>query len=255
MELACALRLFKENPLEEACEKIQTIGFRGVELDWETLSRQLAADSRWYATLGRWLSRMGLETVSVRVGNFTAEREDQMHLQAHVFSQMFHPVLETGTKRIVLGSGPRTLENFNCFREAMARLAEQAQPLGLEIVVENELDTRMETPQDFQALFVTKYSPNTGVCVDVRHCHLAAVNAGDLIREQGPRIKLVRLCDMMGDIPVLPGRGEIEIKGLVRALRKVQYEGMVVLDYLPHREAKIEREIEQAYQYLQQIVT
>jgi len=201
------------------------------------------------------LERLELKAASVRIGNFTAEREDQLHLQVHVISQMFHPILETGSKRIVLGSGPRTLENFNCFRAALEILSKQAQPLGLEIIISNELDSRMETLQDFQALFVTKYTSNTGVCVDVHHCQLAAVNAGDLIREQGARIKLVRLCDMMGDIPVLPGQGEIEIKGLIRALRKVQYDDMVVLDYLPHRETKIERELEQAYHYLQQIVT
>jgi sugar phosphate isomerase/epimerase len=246
--------MFKENPLEEACEKIRKIGYRGVELDWEILSRQLAKDVHWYVTLGRQLERLELKAASMRVGKFTAEREDQQQLQVHVISQLFHPIQDLGCKRVVLTAGPRTLENFNCLREGLESLAEKAESFGLEIIVSNKLDTRMETLQDFQAMFVAKFPPNTGVCVDVHHCHLAAVNAGDLIREQGARVKLLRLCDMMGNIAVLPGQGEIEIKGLVRALRKAQYDDMIVVDHLPQREAKIEKEVQQAYQYLQEIV-
>jgi sugar phosphate isomerase/epimerase len=254
VELAFALRLFNGNPLEEACEKIVKIGFKGVELDWETLSRQLAADNHWYATLGRLLERLELKASSVRIANFTAEREDQQTLQVHVVSQLFNPIRELGCKRIVLSGGPRTLENFNCFRDGLLALAEKAQPLGLEIVVSNEIDTRLENLQDFQALFAMKFPDNVGVCVDVRHCHLAAVNPGDLIREQNPRIKLLRLCDMMGNLSVMPGQGEIEIKGIIRDLRKADYDDMVVLDYLPLHDTKIEREIQQAYRYLQTIV-
>lgn len=246
--------MFKEAPLEESCEKIRKIGYRGVELDWEVLSRRLAKDIHWYVTLGRYLERLELKASSVRIGAFTAEREDQQELQVHVMSQLFEPIRELGGRRVVLTAGPRTLENFNCLREGLTVLAEKAEACGLEIAVGNKLNTRMETLQDFQALFASKFPSNTGVCVDVHHCHLAAMNAGDLIREQGARVKLMRLCDMMGEIAVIPGQGEIEIKGLVRALRKANYDDMIVVDHLPQRESKIEKEVQQAYEYLQEIV-
>lgn len=202
------------------------------------------------------LSEYELRISGVSVGNITAERDDQLRLQFRTVEKALQAIREIGGNLAVMGGGPRTLENFNCMREGLLKsLADAAAKDGLDLALANEAGTRLENRPDFLGMFTAKFPPNVGVCIDVYHCHLVAVNAGDLIREMGTRIKLVRISDMMGTVPALPGQGEIDIKGLVRTLRKVGYTGHVVLDHLPAINEKVERELEQAFAYLQAIIS
>jgi sugar phosphate isomerase/epimerase len=163
---------------------------------------------------------------------------------------------EIGGSLAIVAGGPRTLENFNCMREGILKsLSEVAAGNEVDLALANEAGTRLENRPDFLGMFTAKFPPNVGVCVDIYHCHLVAVNAGDIIREMGSRIKLVRISDLMGTVPVLPGQGEIDIKGLIRTLRKVGYNGHIVLDHLPAWDDKVERELDQAFAYLQAIIS
>jgi sugar phosphate isomerase/epimerase len=256
VELACSVRMFGSAQVSESLKKIFRVGFRSVELDWEILCRQLPVENRRVAMVKEMVSDLDLNIAAVNVGNITAERDDQMRLQFLALEKTLEAVNGVGCKLAVIGGGPRTLENFNCVREGvLSTLAAVAGKNGLDLALANENDTRLENRQDFLAMFTAKFPPNIGVCIDVYHCHLAAVNAGDVIREMGPRIKLVRISDMMGTMSVLPGQGEIEIKGLVRTLRKVGYQGPVVVDHLPARDEKMEKVLEEAYAYLQNIIS
>jgi sugar phosphate isomerase/epimerase len=254
VDLVCSLRLFKNSPLTEVLPAVRRIGFRGVELDWETTRRQLSAKPSWPAYVKKMLENNDLDLYAVCLGALTAERDDQLHLQVRAMIGVLEAVKEMGARLVIVTGGPRTLENFNCFRQGLVTLADAAVRYELEVAAGNELDTRLENPHDFRAFFTTGLPSNVGACLDVHYFHLAAVNMGDVVREQEGRIKLVRMSDMMGTLPVMPGQGEIEIRALVRTLRQAGFDGPVVLDHLHMRTEKPEREIEQAYRYLQNIV-
>ncbi len=256
MELACSVRMFGTARLAESLKKISRIGFRGVELDWEMICRQLPIESRRVSTVKEMMSEHDLRIAGVNAGNITAERDDQLRLQFRSIEKALQATRELDGNLTIVAGGPRTLENFNCMREGILNtLAGTAEKYGLDLAMANEAGTRLENRPDFLGMFTAKFPPNVGVCIDIYHCHLVAVNAGDLFREMGTRIKLVRLSDMMATVPVLPGQGEIEIKGLIRTLRKVGYNGYIVLDHLPARDEKIERELELAFAYLQAIIS
>jgi sugar phosphate isomerase/epimerase len=256
VDLACSVRMFGSARLSESLQRISRVGFHGIELDWETVCRQLPVESRRVVAVKEMLSEYDLNVVGVNIGSITAERDDQLRLQFRSLEKNLQATKEIGGKLGIVTGGLRTLENFNCIREGILKtLSGVAEKNGLDLALANEVDTRLENRSDFLGMFTAQFPPNVGVCIDIYHCHLAAVNAGDMFREMGNRIKLVRISDLMGTVPVLPGQGEIEIKGLIRSLRKVGYNGHIVLDHLPAREDKIERELEQAFSYLQAIIS
>ncbi|MFA5863673.1 MAG: sugar phosphate isomerase/epimerase [Phycisphaerae bacterium] len=255
MELGCSLGMFGSVKLSESCAKATRAGFRYVELDWERVCREYSVESRRAGVVREILSEYDVAVAGVNVGRITAERTDQLLLQVKEIEKFFESIREIGAKLVILAGGARTLENFNYLREGLRTLADDAMVYGLDVAVANQIDTRLENGQDFEAVFRGLVSSNVGICADVYHCHLAAVNAEDIFRQMGNRIKLVRMGDLMGTVPVLPGQGEIEIKGLIRNLRKLKYEGNIVVDHLPGRDEKIDREVEQAYSYLQGIIS
>jgi sugar phosphate isomerase/epimerase len=238
----------------QAIPMVRRIGFRGVELDGEEAIRQLPRSRSGFEMLRDALSDNELELTAVYMGAMTAEREDQMQLQVRAMSQYFESLSKLGAKNVIVIGGPRTLENYIYFRMGVMNLGKESAKYGIGVAVANELDSRMENAHDFQALFTGEMPENIGVCLDVNQFHLATENMGNVAREQQGRIRLVRLSDMMGTLPVMPGQGEIELHPLVRTLRQAKFDGTVILDHLPQRDEKIEREVEQAYQYLQGIV-
>jgi sugar phosphate isomerase/epimerase len=256
VELACSLNIFSSLRLEESCRRARRAGFRSVEVDWDQVVRQMPAEDRRSDRIRDILLKNELTIASADVGRLTAERPDQLRLQVRSFTSALTAIRAVGVRLAVLTGGPRSLENFNCLREGLREtLAGEAGRIGLELAVANRVETRVEDRQDLLALFTAGFPANVGVCVDVYHCHLAAVNAGDVIREMGPRIKLFRMSDLMGPVAVPFGQGEIEIKGLIRSLRRVGYDGFLVVDHLPGREERADRELERAYGYLQGIIS
>lgn len=256
MELACSSRVFDSLQMVECARKARRIGFRSIELDWDVLCRQMPTANRRVGAIREILAETGLTIAGAFAGSITAEREDQLRLQVREVVAAMEAIRDTGAKTVIVTGGARTLENFNCLRDGLQEtLAVEAEKLGLEVAVANRAETRVENGQDLLALFSSPFSASIGVCLDVYQCHVAAVNAGDVIREMDMRIRLVRMSDLMGTVPVPFGQGEIEIKGLIRSLRRVSYDGYIVVDHLPRREEKVERELEQAYAYMQGIVS
>ncbi len=238
----------------QAIPMVRRIGFRGVELDGEDAIRQLPRSRMGFDMLKDVLDDNELVLTAVYMGAITAEREDQMQLQVKEISQYFETLKKLGAQNVIVVGGPRTLENYIYLRMGLINLGQEAAKFGIGIAVANELDSRLENAHDFQALFTGDMPKNVGACLDVNQFHLATENTGNVVREQQARIRLVRFSDMMGTLPVMLGQGEIELHPLVRTLRQAKFDGPVILDHLPQRDEKIEREVEQAYQYLQGIV-
>ncbi len=257
MELACSLRVFGNAArLGDSCRKARRAGFFAVELDWPRVCREIPDKSRRVAMVKEALSDHQLSIAGVIAGEVTAERPDQLQLGVRDLTRVFEELKDIGAKTAVITGGPRSLENFNCLRDGLLNfLAPEAERCGLEVALANQVDTRVENRQDLLAVFTTAYPEHIGACIDVYNFHLAAVNAGDAIREMGKRIKLVRMSDLMGTVSVPLGQGEIEIKGLIRALRKVGYDGTIVVDHLSVRDEKIDKALEQACQYLHGIIS
>jgi len=242
--------------LSDSCRKAKRIGFQNVELDWERVCREFSDKTRRVTKVKTILLENDLNVAGVCAGNITAERADQLQLQTGDLVNAMESIKEIGGPLATVTGGHRTLENFNQLREGVGgNLAHEAERIEIDLALANQINTRIENRQDLLAFFTSPFSQRIGVCVDVYNFQLAAVNSGDVIREMAKRVKLVRMSDMMGTIPVAFGQGEIEIKGLIRALRKVGYDGTIVIDHLSGRDDEVEKTLEHAYRYMQGIIS
>jgi sugar phosphate isomerase/epimerase len=255
MELSCALTLLGDRTISDAMTIVRKIGLRNVEIDLLRFPRRHVSEIKPADLIKELCRQYELRISGVYVGEITAERIDQLKLQVKEISNALKTVREMNCNLGIIRGGARTLDNFNFFREGLSQLITEAEKLDLELAVQNHTNTRMENSQDFLGLFSGLSSDRVGVCLDVHHFHLCAVNTDDMIREMSGRIKMVRMCDMMGSAPVMPGQGEIEIKGLVRSLRRERYDGVIAVDHLPDRNEQIESVLDQAVRYFEGIIT
>lgn len=76
-----------------------------------------------------------------------------------------------------------------------------------------------------------------GLCIDVGHTARAGVNPADAIRRYAARLHDVHMKDSAAvvgaqrDVPVEIGTGRLDIRGMLRALREVNYSGVVTFEY------------------------
>lgn len=76
-----------------------------------------------------------------------------------------------------------------------------------------------------------------GFCLDVGHCMRAKVDPAGAIRRHAARVYDVHLKDSlaapgaMSDIPTEIGTGRIDIRGILQALRDIEYGGVVAFEY------------------------
>jgi sugar phosphate isomerase/epimerase len=76
-----------------------------------------------------------------------------------------------------------------------------------------------------------------GFCIDVGHAHRAGVDPAEAIRRHAARVYDVHLKDSLAapgalaDIPTEIGTGRLDIRGILRALREIEYRGVVALEY------------------------
>lgn len=122
---------------------------------------------------------------------------------------------------------------------AIRRLLQTAQGAGVQLALENGLDSLWALDRVLDEIGHDPARTNLGICVDVGHAHLAK-DAGRqpirnyLERYRGQLVHL-HLHDNMQDEDdhCLPGEGSIDWSDLLRTLAAIGYEGPAVLELHP----------------------
>ncbi len=76
-----------------------------------------------------------------------------------------------------------------------------------------------------------------GFCIDVGHTARSGANPADVLRKYAARLYDVHMKDTVAivgavkDIPMEVGAGRLDIRGMLRALRDVNYAGVVAFEY------------------------
>ncbi len=124
-----------------------------------------------------------------------------------------------------------------------AALLPTAEKQGVEIHIENlfdhhhvwqEGDPVFPFGQAEDILYVLEKlnSPMVKTCLDTGHAHITGMDLPAAIRKYGKRLGALHLNDNFGrirpvyeDVHLFPGNGKVDWKGVIRALREVEYEG------------------------------
>jgi sugar phosphate isomerase/epimerase len=147
-----------------------------------------------------------------------------------------------GAKLIVTGSGgSKTLagddlkRELKAFVEKMKPTVEIATKAGIVIGIENHGGCMLASPDSVRWLAEFSPSPNLGVALAPYHLPQDPVLLAKLIEELGPKLALFYAWEhgkgCMKPMPKdeemqqLPGRGSLDFKPLLAALRKINYRG------------------------------
>lgn len=118
---------------------------------------------------------------------------------------------------------------------SVAELADFAADVGVKIALETGPPNIM-TPEETLSVVRMADRKNLGVCLDSGHVNVGGtIKPADAIREVGRLLWTLHLHDNNGDgdFHLVPGRGNIDWKGVAKALRDISYDGVLNLE-LPH---------------------
>jgi sugar phosphate isomerase/epimerase len=231
VEIGCSLKSlgarFAEGLLAASKAEISL-----VEIDWDQVERQVGPNGN-VARVAGYLKEYGLTAGAICAGSISAERPDQSLLQIKKLKAIFEKIKAIGTDLAVITGGARTLENFNVLADLLREVISDTDQIGMNIALANKLGSRVERRRDLLALFLAGRSRRAGLCLDTYNFHIAGVNPADIVADHIGRIRLVRISDAMGTVPVQIGKGEIDLKGLIDRLRQIDYDGPLMVDNLP----------------------
>jgi len=122
------------------------------------------------------------------------------------------------------------------------------------LAVEPHRHSQIETRQDFDAIFRRIKSPQVGITVDCGHFHSAGVDWDALICDYPDRIYNVHLKDHVGEQSVPIGKGEIDIRRLIKRLHQIDYRGALAVELEVVDPENLPRYCVEAYTYLYALV-
>ena len=116
--------------------------------------------------------------------------------------------------------------------DVFRRSAEMAAAKGLDLIIETRANDVFSSTDALINLIRESGAENSGVILDVAHVHAGKEYLALVIPKLGKLIKLVHFSDNDGTMAhhYAPGQGIIDFAAVVRSLRKVGFDGGIVVD-------------------------
>lgn len=206
------------------------------------------ADARLVAATARALARHGLRLWSCHSPagpplDVTALDREVVATSLQVMRQAMQAAADLGAQVFVcdaMGRSPQTSEE-RAARQAVlaanaARLQEDADRLGLRLVIENHSwpEAVFKTPQDFLALAGRPGLDRLGACWDTGHGWITG-QAPHTAARLGARLVTLHVHDNTGerDLHLVPMEGTAPWEGFVPVLRAAGYDGPLMFELGP----------------------
>lgn len=226
---------------EESLAKAADLGYHGVEL---ALRRTEDVDTDRLAAL---LDRCGLEVSAISTGQVWAcDRLCLVHADAAVrqgaeaalqglirLAGRFGGLVNIGRARGQVAEVGSRDEAERLLAEAMARLADMAGPLGVELILEPinryEVDF-LHTLDEAAAVLERVGRPNVGLMPDVFHMNIEESRIGEALSRHGRRVRYMHLADSNRHAP---GWGHLDFDEVFGALQRAGFDGWAAAEILP----------------------
>jgi inosose dehydratase len=209
---------------EQALEEIGAAGYSGVELFDGNLVQYAGRE----AELRQLMQRAGVQLVGVYAGaNFIYQEilEDELS-KIEVGARL---AAQFGAEHLVVGGGgvrARGIQDDDYRRlgAGLERVVALARNAGLTPSFHPHLGTMAQSPDQIARVF-----EHTGInfCPDTAHLYAAGGDPAELIQTYADRIRLVHLKDFKAGQFLPLGQGEMDMDGILAALRAIGYDGWI----------------------------
>jgi inosose dehydratase len=243
-----------ETPVETVLRDAHELGFEGIELggkfprDAARLGTQLRAHE--LALIGGWWSAALLvRSVEEEIAALQAHLRLLEALDSKVFIVAECSNTVHGDRARPLAATPRLSDSqWPAFGERLSALARYLEGRGLRLAYHFHLGTVVDGEDDLER-FLAHTEPRVGFVVDTGHAALGGIDAERLIRSQPDRVAHVHTKDVrrpvfdeilrrdgsfldgvLAGMFTAPGDGDLDFRGVARALIDIGYDGWVVVE-------------------------
>ena len=237
MKIGCNTLIYGGWDLAIALQHIAWSGYDGIELaaiKGMAEHAQLGQGSGYARRLRRQIEDSGLEVFHIGIHPQLSESEGQerVRMGMELASEMEVPLV------LLAAMGyPPTAEGLEKLCETLSGLAVRARTLGLKLAVKPHVDTAVFNTASSLAMIHKVGEPNVGLDFDVSHIYRANESPADSFCALSAHVLTVRVRDAHSRDPQIgppetqvPGRGVIDIEGILLAMKKSGYCGDISLD-------------------------
>jgi inosose dehydratase len=221
---------------EQAIKEIAEVGFTGIQL-------RASAFDTWGSKPGELrslLQQRGLTFAVLSSGNLKYQPEDrQQQLEVHLSHAAF--VRDAGGQMLqVIDEKPRhrpvVKDDYDRLADMLNTLGERSKAMGVPLVYHHHMNSTGEPPQAIEAIMANAAASSVGLLFDIAHYQQGGGDPVAAIRKYGPAIKAVHLKDVrpISETPgyqwVELGRGRVDVKGCVAALKDSNFNGWAIVE-------------------------
>jgi sugar phosphate isomerase/epimerase len=258
MRLAFSTNAYQLVPFEEAAGRIAALGYEGLELMADVPHAWPAGllDSTKRA-LGAAMERHRLAFSNINAFMMKAVAD---HRQPYWHPSFIEPdphyrrvridhtrralslCAELGAPHITtegggpLAPGQTRQQAIDLFVEALKPLAEQADALGVLLLIEPEPGLFLETTDQYLEVAERLAAPSVGLNFDVGHAFCVGEDLPGAIAKLAPQIRHYHLEDIAATRVhhhLVPGMGAIDFAAVLAAIRQTGYDGWLTIELYP----------------------
>lgn len=256
--LSCTTCALRNPPLDEILETFKYAPRAGYTY-WG-----LAGPITWTPGVIRWLDTTGLQRQAADAGlkgltevyasgistdsvEAAENSVEDLLLNAQAAVKLKCPLL-------VFSGGKRQVDGLQHTLTGLDKLARSITDLPIKVALEPHVGSQFQTEVDYEEIFAHISTKQIGITIDTGHFHVAGVDWKALIRKYPDRIYNVHVKDHVGPQSVPIGEGEIDMTGLIRELRAIDYRGPLAVELEVEDPDNLPRYVANAYQYLSDLI-
>ena len=221
---------------EDAIRDISDVGFKGIQL-------RASAFDTWGSKPGELrslLRQRGLTLAVLSSGNLKYQPEDrQAQLDLHLSHAAF--VRDAGGQMLqVIDEKPRNRpvvdDDYARLADMLDTLGERTKAIGVPLVYHHHMNSTGEPPRAIEAIMAEASATAVGLLFDIAHYQQGGGDPVAAIRKYGRAVRVVHLKDVRprAEAPgyqwVELGRGRVDVKGCVTALRDIGFTGWAIVE-------------------------
>jgi sugar phosphate isomerase/epimerase len=260
MKFGYSTNAFVKFSLFEAVEQISRLGFGGIEImgDRPHLYPPDFGPEK-LAQLKQLIERNGLSITNLNSFTLFAvgdtylpswiepeEKRREIRIQHTMECLRIASFLECRNISIPPGGplqGISRREAFSLFHRGLERVVPEAEKLKVRVLVEPEPHLLMENTREFMEFIREIRSPIVGLNFDVGHFYCAGEDPARAFQDLLPWVGHVHVEDIAATRlhhHLIPGKGALDFRGILRAIRKSGYEGDLSLELYTYPDAPVE---------------